>query len=396
MYTGMTIGPSLRRTLYKLAEKQMSPSRVKFLLNIWPPLWGSGIRITDISEDWSTGRLELRLNRLTANMHGAAFGGALFSMTDVLFGTLVMQRLDVKKFEAWTRTGSFEFIRPGRRGAYLEVSVSDEMVEQILRETEGGYSTVISYTSVVRNPDGSLVGIGQQDLYVRRRGGDKPPANPNQQDHVAGENLIAAARTLARLGMRNLDNRDLLVQQERMARRCVTPEARAVAWLQGILDLGEVTVDDYRAAGLPDVVLEALTSDAPLGPGAGVARGSSHRPRVPGEVLGPHYLLDGNPHHFGVRLLLPVSRPSAPGSLLHADGAGVGKQFLGLRIPVLYDAIVAADQVYPARRRWQWGGAIVGVWGREARAGDLLRHRFSGEEAGEFSAPPAQYSEDWC
>lgn len=263
MYIAMTIGPSLRRSLYKLAEKQISPGVVKLLMNIWPPLWGSGIRITDISEDWSTGRLELRLNRLTANMHGAAFGGALFSMTDVLFGTLVMQRLDVKKFEAWTRTGSFEFIRPGRRGAYLEVSVSDEMVEQILQETGGGYSTVISYTSVVRNPDGSLVGIGQQDLYVRRRGGDKPPANPNQQDHVAGENLIAAARTLARLGMRNLDNRDLLVQQERMARRCVTPEARAVAWLQGILELGEVTVDDYRAAGLPEVVLEALTSDTP-------------------------------------------------------------------------------------------------------------------------------------
>nr|WP_120491901.1 DUF4442 domain-containing protein [Corynebacterium lactis] len=259
----MTIGPSLRRTLYKLAEKQMSPAKVRFLLNAWPPLWGSGIHITDIAEDWSAGRLELRLNRLTANMHGAAFGGALFAMTDVLFGTLVMQRLDVKKYEAWTRTGSFEFIRPGQRGAYLEVEVSDKLVERIENDTEGGYSTVIAYTSVVRNPDGSLVGIGQQDLYVRRRGGKKPPANPHQQDHVAGENLIAAARTLARLGMRGQDNRDMLVQQERMARRCISPEARAVAWLQGVLELDEVTVDDYRAAGLPDVVMDALTSDAP-------------------------------------------------------------------------------------------------------------------------------------
>lgn len=259
----MTIGPSFRRSLYKLADKHMTPAKAKFLLNIWPPLFGTGIRITDISDDWSTGRLELRLNALTANMHGAAFGGTLFSMTDVLFGTLVMQRMDAKKFEAWTRTGSFEFVRPGKNGAYLEVEVPDEMVEKIKRETEGGYSTVIPYTSVIRNRDGSLVGIGQQELYVRRRGRKKPPANPHQQDELAGENLISAARTLARLGMRSLENRDLLVQQERTARRCISPEARAVAWLQGVLEYGDVTVADYHAAGLPDVVVEALTSDNP-------------------------------------------------------------------------------------------------------------------------------------
>ncbi|TXS84883.1 hypothetical protein CHU70_03350 [Corynebacterium sp. LK10] len=259
----MSIGPSLRRTLYKLAEKEMSPAKAKFLLNIWPPLFGTGIRITEIADDWAEGRLELRLNALTANMHGAAFGGALFSMTDVLFGTLVMQRLDVKKYEAWTRTGSFEFIRPGKNGAYLEVEVPDEMVEKLKAETEGGYSTVVPYTSVIRNRDGSLVGIGQQELYVRRRGRKKPPANPNQQDCVAGENLISAARTLARLGMRGVENRDVLVQQERTARRCISPESRAVAWLHGVLEYGDVTVDDYRAAGLPDVVIEALTSDNP-------------------------------------------------------------------------------------------------------------------------------------
>ncbi|MHA6522250.1 23S rRNA (guanosine(2251)-2'-O)-methyltransferase RlmB [Corynebacterium amycolatum] len=49
----MSIGPSLRRTLYKLAEKEMSPAKAKFLLNIWPPLFGTGIRITEIADDWS-------------------------------------------------------------------------------------------------------------------------------------------------------------------------------------------------------------------------------------------------------------------------------------------------------------------------------------------------------
>ncbi|WP_295624349.1 PaaI family thioesterase [uncultured Corynebacterium sp.] len=259
----MTTGPSLRRTLVKLAGNSLTPNRLRHLLNGWPPLFAMGIRITHIADDWSRGRLELRLNRLNANMHGAAFGGTLFSMTDVLFGTLVMQRLGVGKYEAWTRTGSFEYIQPGRRGAYLEVEADDALVARILDETEGGYSTVVPYTSVIRDRDGGIVGIGQQDLYVRRRGIGKPPANPAQIEHVAGENLIAAGRTLARLGLRGPDNRERLTRHERMARRCVRPEARAVAWLDGVLDLGDVSLADYEAAGLPDVVIEALTADHP-------------------------------------------------------------------------------------------------------------------------------------
>ena len=259
----MKMGPSLRRVLVNAAGTKLTPNRLRHLLNAWPPLIAMGIRITHIADDWSRGHLELRLNRLNANMHGAAFGGTLFSMTDVLFGTLVMQRLGVDRYEAWTRTGSFEYIRPGRRGAYLDVEASDELIEQILAETEGGFSTVVPYTSVIRDKDGGIVGIGQQDLYVRRRGVGKPPPNPAQIEHVAGENLIAAGRTLARLGLRGAEHRELLTEHERMARRCVRPEARAVAWLDGVLEYGAVTLDDYRAAGLPDVVIEALASDNP-------------------------------------------------------------------------------------------------------------------------------------
>ena len=80
---------------------------------------------------------------------------------------------------------------------------------------------------------------------------------------MAGENLIAAGRTLARLGLRGPEHRERLTRHERMARRCVRPEARAVAWLDGVLEFGSVSIEDYRAAGLPEVVIEALTAERP-------------------------------------------------------------------------------------------------------------------------------------
>ena len=128
----------------------------------------AGVRITHIADDWSAGRLELNLRWWNRNMHGAGFGGTLFSMTDVLFGTLVMGRLG-SDYEAWTRTGTFQYLSPGRRGAYLDVEVTDELLAWMKEVVaEDGYCNV-PYTSVIYNKDGSVAGIGQQDLHVRPR-----------------------------------------------------------------------------------------------------------------------------------------------------------------------------------------------------------------------------------
>lgn len=149
-------------------------------LRVWPPLAGDGVRITNISDDWSHGEVVLRLGALNSNMHGAAFGGTLFSMTDILFGTLVMKRLG-RDYEAWTRTGSFQYLNPGRSGARLDVDVDDDLVAEIREHVSAhGYYNV-SATSVIRNPDGTVAGIGQQDLHVRLRKG-REAARPTAAD----------------------------------------------------------------------------------------------------------------------------------------------------------------------------------------------------------------------
>lgn len=147
-------------------------------LAVWPPLAGAGVKIRNITPNWSRGDVYLRLGPLNRNLHGAAFGGTLFAMTDILFGTLVMKRLG-SGYEAWTRTGNFQYLNPGRNGARLSVEVDDELVEVIKAKVSAhGYYNV-EFTSVIRNPDGTVVGIGQQDLHVRPRKGreaDRPTA----------------------------------------------------------------------------------------------------------------------------------------------------------------------------------------------------------------------------
>lgn len=172
-----------------------SPDRLRRAMNLWPPLAGSGIRIAEISEDWRYGRVELNLAPWNANMHGVAFGGSLYSITDFLLGIIVARVLG-QEFEAWTRTGTFQYLAPGRDGAYLEVEITHEL-EDWIRATiaEDGYCNV-PYTCVIYNRDGSVVGIGQQSLHVRPRGGGKRVAAPQQAKRPNGLVLESLATTL--------------------------------------------------------------------------------------------------------------------------------------------------------------------------------------------------------
>ncbi|WCZ35638.1 PaaI family thioesterase [Corynebacterium heidelbergense] len=234
------------------AQALSSPQLARRMMSAWTPLFGSGIRITHIEPDWSGGRLELRLNFLNLNMHAAAFGGTLFSMTDVLFGTLVNRRMG-KDFEAWTRTGTFQFLTPGRNGAYLEVEVSDELIAWIKEcIAKDGYCNV-PYTTVVRNRDGSVVGIGQQDLHVRPRGGGKRAPVPEQARRPRGLVLEALATSLVWQAFR--DHPETLTVLMSEQRRIPAPEEQMRHVAAAALEKSEMTREDLLGMGIPQELL---------------------------------------------------------------------------------------------------------------------------------------------
>lgn len=251
------------------------PRAMERSLRIWPPLAGAGVKIRDVADDWSHGEVELTLGPLNRNMHGAAFGGTLFSMTDVLFGTLVMKRLG-RDFEAWTRTGSFQYLNPGRSGARLMVDVDDAMVDDILRyiAADGYYN--VSYTSVIRNPDGTVAGIGQQDLHVRHRKGreadlsaastatagessprsEQDAAPVHEPTGITLSSLVTAVAWRA-WGSRG-DARDrggLLNSVLSHARRIPLPEERARYVCAEALDRGDLTREQILELHIPERLL---------------------------------------------------------------------------------------------------------------------------------------------
>lgn len=248
------IQKNLRRTTRTLTlDALKKPEVSRRLFNLWLPLVGAGIYISHISPDWASARLEIRLRPWNQNMHGAVFGGTLFAMTDVMFGTMIMGRLG-DKYEAWTRTGEFQYISPGRNGAYLDVEVSDKLREWIVSTVEeDGYCNV-PYTSVVRNRDGSVVGIGQQDLHVRLRKGSKRVESPKHARVPRG--LLLESLATAVVWHCFHDRPERLTRLLSEQRRIAEPEEQMKYVVKVALSEGAASKEALTTLGVPEAYCE--------------------------------------------------------------------------------------------------------------------------------------------
>jgi acyl-coenzyme A thioesterase PaaI-like protein len=146
------------------------PSRFRVLVSLYPPLLGAGVRVSRIADDWTSGSVSLRVYPWTANLHGAAFGGALFSATDILYGMMLAAQLG-RRFEVWTKSAQIEFHAPGRGRLRLDVTLTPEEAQTIREQTErDGSSDVIHHVEILDSA-GTVVAEATHTMRVRTREG---------------------------------------------------------------------------------------------------------------------------------------------------------------------------------------------------------------------------------
>ncbi|GAB2661892.1 YiiD C-terminal domain-containing protein [Gordonia jinhuaensis] len=145
------------------------PAVFPHLVSLYPPLLGSGIRVPRVSRDWTEGTVTMRVRPWTANAHGAAFGGSLFSATDILYGMMLAAQLG-KGFEVWTKTASIDFVNPGRGKLTLRVQVTPEEVASIReRAAREGGRTDAQHVAVIVDESGETVATAHHTMRVRMR-----------------------------------------------------------------------------------------------------------------------------------------------------------------------------------------------------------------------------------
>ncbi|MFI7588145.1 DUF4442 domain-containing protein [Spongisporangium articulatum] len=146
----------------------MTPARLRRLMNWWPPMLFSGIRVEHVDDEWREARVRLKLRRWNRNYVGTAFGGSLFAMTDPFFMILMMNRVG-RDYIVWDRAGEIRFVTPGRTDVTAHITLSDAQVAAFRAAADAGDKHLEWFSVDVVGTDGTVVATVRKQLYIRRK-----------------------------------------------------------------------------------------------------------------------------------------------------------------------------------------------------------------------------------
>jgi hypothetical protein len=145
-----------------------TPRRAKFLLRFYGPYLGAGVRITHVSPDWHELHVEMKLRWYNRNIMGTQFGGSLYSMIDPHYMLLLMQLLG-PEYTVWDKGAEIEFVRPGRGTVSATITISEQELADILKNTAAGQKYLPEFCLKIFDTDGQIVAKVRKILYVRRK-----------------------------------------------------------------------------------------------------------------------------------------------------------------------------------------------------------------------------------
>ena len=138
------------------------------LMNIWPPLFGAGIRVRRIDSDYSAIKVEMRLRFWNRNYVGTHFGGSLYAMTDPFYMLMLIERLG-PGYIVWDKAASIYFKKPGRGKVSAEFRLSHEQVAAIKEAADTSKKTEPKFLVQVVDSTGETIAEVEKTLYVRRK-----------------------------------------------------------------------------------------------------------------------------------------------------------------------------------------------------------------------------------
>ena len=137
-------------------------------MNMWPPFWGAGIKVKEISQDYRKVVVRLKLGLTNRNSVGVHFGGSLFSMTDPFFMIMIQENLG-KGYTVWDQAAKIEFIKPGTGTVKAIFEISQEQIDEVLNAAQSGEKVLRDYVVEVKSAEGELVCRVTKTIYIRKK-----------------------------------------------------------------------------------------------------------------------------------------------------------------------------------------------------------------------------------
>lgn len=148
--------------------RNLSPRVLRLLMNVWPPYVGAGIRVRHIAADFRSVTVDMRLRWFNRNYVGSHFGGSLYAMTDPFLMVMLLHTLG-SQYRVWDKSGSIDYIAPGRGRVWARFDLHDNDLEQIRRMTEEGDKHLHLFGVEIKDAEGMVVARVEKIIYIRRK-----------------------------------------------------------------------------------------------------------------------------------------------------------------------------------------------------------------------------------
>jgi acyl-coenzyme A thioesterase PaaI-like protein len=140
----------------------------RLIMNIWPPMFFAGIRVTQISKDFKFAHVQLTLRPWNKNAVGSHFGGSLFAMTDPFYMLMILSNLG-KDYVVWDKSADIDFIKPGKGKVTAEFQLTQSLIDEIINKTANGDKYLPEIPVYVKDQQGQIVAKLNRTLYIRRK-----------------------------------------------------------------------------------------------------------------------------------------------------------------------------------------------------------------------------------
>ncbi|NNF68062.1 MAG: DUF4442 domain-containing protein [Gammaproteobacteria bacterium] len=147
---------------------KFTPRSYKFLINVYPPYLGTGIRVDHVDSDWKALRVSMSMRWYNRNAVGTHFGGSLYSMVDPHVMILLMQLLG-NDFVVWDHSASIEYVKASKERVTAEIAISDKKLSEIHQKTRNGEKFYAKFDIDIIGSSGELVAKAHKTIYIRRK-----------------------------------------------------------------------------------------------------------------------------------------------------------------------------------------------------------------------------------
>lgn len=150
-----------------IIKMMKTPFLMKFLMNLYPPFIGAGIRTVYVSPDFQTIRVRMKMRWYNRNYVGVHFGGSLYAMTDPFFMLILMQKLGWE-YIVWDKGASIDFVKPGLTAVTAEFNIDSATIKDIKKKAQKD-KYLPEFSVNVLDEHGNVIAMVNKILYVKKK-----------------------------------------------------------------------------------------------------------------------------------------------------------------------------------------------------------------------------------